>query len=325
MEILISVIIPVYNNEQYIKRCLDSVAKQTMDEIEVIIIDDGSNDRTAFICSQFINTNKKFSLIRQENTGVSGARNRGIRLAKGKYIAFVDSDDVLAEDYLEELYHNMHQGGLSACDWTSVPLKYNTKGEFTVLTRLEAQQSVLVYKGLEGYPFCKLFDLDVINRNKLQFALDITLCEDVLFVMQYIYYSRGKITRTRRKLYYYFDNPKGALSSRFLPDTPMRKEYLSEYEAIDRCYEFLINKTALSEYYELRKTKAAVAALRVMAAKNYRIKTGLYQNLLSYVRRNCFNYLVRNTGAASSKVSVLICSINPQLEYKVWAKGKYKR
>lgn len=103
MNSLISVVIPVYNVEKYICRCLDSVLKQTYHNVEIILINDGSTDNSGNICKDYQKKDARITLIHQDNQGLSVARNAGIDIAKGEYITFIDSDDCIAEDYLEQL------------------------------------------------------------------------------------------------------------------------------------------------------------------------------------------------------------------------------
>ena len=104
---MISVIVPVYNVEEYLEECLESIQKQTYSDIEVILVNDGSTDRSKEICEQYCEKDSRFKLVNQENKGLSGARNRGMLESKGEFISFVDSDDVLKEDMLEQLMKQM--------------------------------------------------------------------------------------------------------------------------------------------------------------------------------------------------------------------------
>ena len=104
---MISVIVPVYNVEEYLEECLESIQKQTYSDIEVILVNDGSTDRSKEICERYCEKDSRFKLVNQENKGLSGARNRGMLESKGEFISFVDSDDVLKEDMLEQLMKQM--------------------------------------------------------------------------------------------------------------------------------------------------------------------------------------------------------------------------
>ena len=101
---LYSLIIPVYNGEKYIQTCINSILIQTYNNFEVIIIDDGSTDRTRIICEELTKNNSKIKYIYQENGGVSKARNRGIEESKGDYITFIDIDDYIESNTLELIY-----------------------------------------------------------------------------------------------------------------------------------------------------------------------------------------------------------------------------
>lgn len=113
-EILVSVIVPIYNVEQYVDKCLAQLAKQTLKQIEVIMVNDGSTDRSADIARKYEEAYAHFKLINQANAGLSAARNCGIRQAKGKYLHFCDSDDFIVEDALELLYEKAEAEDLEA-------------------------------------------------------------------------------------------------------------------------------------------------------------------------------------------------------------------
>lgn len=119
MEALLSVIIPVYKVEDYLKRCVDSVLAQTYQNIEIILVDDGSPDQCPQICDEYAEKYEKIQVIHQENKGLSGARNTGIDAAKGEYLAFVDSDDLWSPYFLERLYRAIQKNDadISQCRW----------------------------------------------------------------------------------------------------------------------------------------------------------------------------------------------------------------
>lgn len=122
MHDLISVIIPVYNVEEYLCRCVDSVLDQTYRNTEILLVDDGSPDNCPAICDEYARQDARVRVLHQENKGLSGARNAGIDVAKGQWLAFVDSDDYLAPDFLERLLEACERTGsdLSVCRWEYV-------------------------------------------------------------------------------------------------------------------------------------------------------------------------------------------------------------
>ncbi|MBF0787147.1 MULTISPECIES: SP_1767 family glycosyltransferase [unclassified Streptococcus] len=117
----ISIIVPVYNVERYLKRCLDSLVKQTYVDFELLLINDGSTDNSALICEEYARTDSRIRVIHQENAGPSAARNRGLELARGRYITFVDSDDFVEVDYLENLHTALekNEADISICNFNS--------------------------------------------------------------------------------------------------------------------------------------------------------------------------------------------------------------
>lgn len=108
---LLSVIVPVYNVEKYLTRCIDSILNQTFSNFELILIDDGSPDRCGEICDTYVQKDARIVVIHKENGGVSSARNKGLDIAKGKYLTFVDSDDDIARTY----FYNFFFGRVSEC------------------------------------------------------------------------------------------------------------------------------------------------------------------------------------------------------------------
>ena len=118
---LISIIIPVYKTEQYLKRCVDSVLNQTYQELECILVDDGSPDEAGKICDEYKKKDARIKVIHKENGGLSSARNAGLDIAKGDYIGFVDSDDFIHPQMYEMLVDVLEktESGMSCCESTS--------------------------------------------------------------------------------------------------------------------------------------------------------------------------------------------------------------
>lgn len=119
MEPLISVVVPVYKVEKYLERCVESLLAQTYENIEIILVDDGSPDGCPAMCDAYAEKHGRIKVVHQENKGLSGARNTGIDHAKGEYIAFIDSDDLWSVHFLESLYRALkaHDADISQCRW----------------------------------------------------------------------------------------------------------------------------------------------------------------------------------------------------------------
>ncbi len=178
----ISIIVPVYKVEQYINECINSVIRQTYKNIEIILVDDGSPDKCPNICDDFAKKDKRIKVIHQKNKGLSGARNTGIKISTGKYICFVDSDDFIADDYVEFLYNNLiyNNVDISMCGFVDY---YSESKKVCKLVKnikkIYKKEEAQIYLNILGY-------FDVASWNKLykrelfdniKFPIDKT-CED---------------------------------------------------------------------------------------------------------------------------------------------------
>lgn len=116
-DLLISVIVPVYNVEQYLSRCIDSIIHQTYHNLEIILIDDGSQDRCGEICYEYALRDNRIKVLHQENAGVTAARIKGLEESQGNYVTFIDSDDYISPQFVEHLYHNLmnYDADMSCC------------------------------------------------------------------------------------------------------------------------------------------------------------------------------------------------------------------
>lgn len=187
----VSVIIPVYNAEKYLVQCIESLFSQTLQECEFIFINDGSKDTSREIIENYIKSDKRIRLINQENQGVSMARNRGLSIASGEYIGFVDADDYIENDMYEILYNSAKQSNCdivisnfeSEIDGHKVITKYQFPRD-TILKKDYIEQELLPY-------FLKTDDLDttwnklyrnkLIRDNNVKFPEKVTLGEDGIF------------------------------------------------------------------------------------------------------------------------------------------------
>ncbi len=193
----ISVVIPVYNSARYLRECVDSVLGQTWPDLDVILVDDGSSDESPSICAEYAEKDARVRFFRPEPAGVGGARNFGISQAQGKFLTFVDSDDV-CEAPLAERLMNGRKGGdgvLSLCGITVTDPEGNETGSFreeVVSGRIPVKEYVrnVLAKWqsnpLCGGVYCKLFETEALNRYGVRFEENETYAEDFLFNMKYL-------------------------------------------------------------------------------------------------------------------------------------------
>lgn len=220
---MISIIIPVYNAEDYMERCINSVIDQTYQDIEIILIDDGSNDRSGKICDKYQMIDNRVKVIHKENQGVSAARNTGIDIATGDFIGFVDADDYIEKDMYEYLYKiiNQNNADIAICNYDNVNDNFHSSlGSYMsknmIMKSSEAIENVLKTNGFKGYLWNKLFRVELLKNNQKYIRLDpdISICEDLLFVCKCI--SRSKtIVYSPLIKYHYYNNKQSVLRSNF--------------------------------------------------------------------------------------------------------------
>lgn len=187
---IVSLIVPVYNCERYLPQCLDSICNQTLREIEIILVDDGSNDLSPEICRQYAGRDERIVYVRQENRGVSAARNVALDKARGTYIAFLDADDWMDADHLETLVAVM-QEKQADCAVCGYQIEFAQRTETRVVPAMDnmdgqrAIAAMLVPELFQGFLWNKLFRLDLIRRERLYLDEDLSHYEDMLFCAKY--------------------------------------------------------------------------------------------------------------------------------------------
>ncbi len=192
---MISIIIPVYNVSQYLDECLKSVSAQTYTDWECILIDDGSTDNSGDICDRWCVKDPRFRVIHQANAGVSAARNKGIDLAQGDYITFIDSDDWVDDDYLDLLHASLHTShadlcivGLEQHKANGNVIQFSPMENISFRIAEESSDSFvdLAKKYLLFGPVSKLYSKRILSKNNIRFNKTISYGEDLVFNFQYL-------------------------------------------------------------------------------------------------------------------------------------------
>lgn len=193
---IVSVIIPVYNPGLVLKRCLKSVIDQSYQSLEIIIVNDGSTDGSDEICRSYTEIDKRIKYICQPNTGVSASRNKGLAIAKGKYICFIDSDDYVDSDYVSSMVDEIKR---TAADIVIQGLKVFVNNKLSKEERFESKFSYVDGLSDELFdkifyfagPYCKLFKSSIIRDFGISFPTDMSYGEDALFYYQYLEHCRS--------------------------------------------------------------------------------------------------------------------------------------
>ena len=210
-EPLVSIVVPAFNAESTINRCLDSLLGQTYKNIEVLVVNDGSKDKTLEIVRNY--SDKRLKVFTQENRGISATRNCALEMVNGEYVAFCDSDDFYEHDYLEKMMFLFDKNVcMVACDFTRKAKPEKVKTKITQFSRLEAMSEIFCDKYLYGYIHTKIFRKEYLKD--VSFDADVPLAEDLCFLWQYLKScpENNMILHTNEKLYHYMPT-KGSLSS----------------------------------------------------------------------------------------------------------------
>lgn len=201
----ISVIVPAYNSEKFISETIDCLLSQTLSDIQIIIVNDGSTDGTGAIIDEYASKNPNILPIYQENSGVSTARNNGIEHAEGKYIMFLDSDDLLSADALEQVYNKLEETNADMAVWRILRFGYGGDEYNPVADSLAKENFIdcfdkrLLWNFLLGN---KCFRADLIKKSEIRFP-PLRYSEDGAFIMQLIYEQKPKITGVFNVVYHY--------------------------------------------------------------------------------------------------------------------------
>lgn len=219
----ISVIVPMFNAEKNINRTIISILKQNFNkDYEIILINDGSTDNTELICKEYANTNKNIIYKKIKNAGVSNARNIGIKMSKGKYICFVDSDDTISENFLKDMYESITKNkvDLGICAYERIG--NNNK----ITKKIESQKSEkkdycgtiiqLQSNNMLNQIWNKIYKKEIIDNNKIAFPMDMSYGEDFRFVLEYL--KKTKSIQIIDKTDYFYNNGSEGLNCKYNRD-----------------------------------------------------------------------------------------------------------
>lgn len=305
----ISVIVPVYNVEKYLEKCVDSILSQTFKDFEVILVDDGSKDRCGIICDKYESLDNRVKVIHKTNGGLSSARNSGLEIASGEYVAFVDSDDWIDKSMYKELYNEAkkHNADIVQCKFIkakdeNVSIYNNESNEAEVIRNLEALCNLYNEKCIET----------VVTWNKLYRRY---LFNDIVFPNGKIHedqfttykllYKANKVVLVDKELYYYRQTPNSIMNSDF---NMSRLDFL---EALDQRMEFFkkINNEFL--YKQTIKTYVNVLKEYYFKCQNSKNEEQILKIIREKYKKKFIEYMNNNEVGFKDKVINTIFLISP--------------
>lgn len=314
-EPLISIIVPIYNVELYLDECIESIINQTYSNLEIILIDDGSVDNSGKICDKYAKKDKRIRVIHKKNSGVSDSRNYGIKISNGQYIAFIDSDDYVENNYIEVLYTSIldYNADISIVGYNKV---YNSKFEKIELsdkkTLLSSEEFLIKLLNVQtSYGFChmKLYKKSILSN--VLFLTNLKVGEDALFNME-ICKNIKSVVINEDVLYNY----------RFHSNSVVRKydpQYVDKYQtAMEKTSEY-INKNYKNNAEIKKNLSNYIAYHLLLICVNYCFNpnnTNKYKSLKSVCKINLFKEAIKNSNyddlSLSRKISLFT------LKYKLY-------
>ncbi len=310
----ISVIVPVYQVELYLSQCIESILKQTFTDFELILIDDGSTDKSGKICDEYAENDVRIHVIHQKNQGLSCARNAGINVAKGKYITFIDSDDMIACDYLKRLLDTIrkHNADISVCqavDFINEKNLVNHNKTEEIEEVLDSETACIrIYNGDKSISVIacgKLFKIELFKE--LRFP-EGRLHEDQA-IIPLVFYKAEQIVVINCNLYYYRVRMESITRRRF-----SIKRY-DDLWAIEKCIDFFKIHNEHQILEAALKNRELLIAVYAIYAKRDCVKVPYKYKIRI---RSALRYLHNNV--SNEKYEYYLAQVYPQLvivyEYK---------
>ena len=291
----ISIIIPVYNVKEYLKRCVDSVLNQSYKNIEVILIDDGSTDGSEKICDEYAKKDKRVVVVHQKNSGVSASRNKGIELATGKYLSFIDADDYVSENYIFDLYRNIDNSiGLIISNAKDVVedkiIDYNSVKKDIIISSIEAKKELFIGKKFSMVCWGNLYLTSIAK--KVSFDKKMKIAEDFDFLYKYLELI-DKVKIIKECNYFYLIRVGSAINSGFNENWIIQMNYFKSL--IDSKNDYNLKKIKI-----IRFVKETVNC-SVRNKINGDLKKDLKKNVIKY----SFLYLVSRYTSIKDKIKFL--------------------
>lgn len=336
MRPLISMIVPVYNGENFIEKCIKSILDQSLKELQIIIVNDGSNDNTAAVLEKYESSDPRVKIITQENGGVSKARNAALEIAGGEWTAFVDADDFIKEDYCENMLAAANR--LSTDVLISCSHREGEKGEWLMDSHDKLIQACFSFdEGSFSFnidaPWGKLYRTSLIRENHIRFPENLRRSEDAYFCIR-VYEQAENIGVFDQCGYHHIERD-GSLCKSYAPDAmemlefilKANQELLDQYHPSEKKYEeafcyrvlpgiveceksyflnrnnekrFMSNAFAYQKFLNQPMVKRAISGLQISAVKNRQYKV----RLLSYKLHLGWIFLLLKRAQMKSRIAV---------------------
>lgn len=303
---MITVIVPVYNVENYIKKCVESILNQTYRELEIILVNDGSTDNSSVVCDEFKTIDNRVKVIHKKNGGLSDARNAGLAIASGDYITFVDSDDYIATDMYRVMIDAMrrNEAEIGVCG-----IGYITNGVSSEISCLPTEK---VYREKEA--LCTYFSTNDLNASVCNKLFKRSLFEGICFplhkkfedtfIIHRVIERAGVVVHVGKPLYYYV-NRGGSITKR-----PFSVKDMDLLEAKREIYMRYMADLSLRTYVECNYFEAYLITLDKIIYYNCVDEySSEFNECVSFIRKNILRVLANNSMSIKNKVKIILIKV----------------
>ena len=316
---LISVIIPVYNVEKYLMRCVDSVINQTYKNLEIILVNDGSTDSSGILCDELAKNDDRIKVIHKENGGLSDARNTGEQESKGDYIIYIDSDDYVHVDMISSLYEQIRyeNADVSICGVMNVYVnsqnpQCNDTEQYFVCEKKEFLKEYLIGERIPGSICNKLLKRSVANRLKFPVG---KIYEDAFYHYDLISIAEKFVVNT--KPYYYYYHRDGSITTK-----SFKNKDLAYIDIYNKYYELILKKYGdLEEEGFFRMAYSYFFILDKMLLEEGYNKLEEYDNVVKFLKRNAVKIFRNDIFRKGRRIAALALLIDVRLYRKLLLKN----
>lgn len=316
----ISIIVPVYNCEKYISNCINSILEQSFKDFELILVDDGSSDRSFEICESFAKKDNRVRAIHQPNSGVSRARNRGLDEAKGEYIGFVDGDDCVDKEMYKRLYKNLadNNADISICGIVNYFLKKNGITEkvrqsqvdgFWIFSGEQALKEALQSRLYSVNPVNKLFKKKLFDRLRYP---EGKISEDA-FLIPVVISKAGKVVYDSKPMYYYLRRENSITTSNFSDrDWDVVEAYKNHLNMVSEKFPNL-KKVAKFRYL----WSYTYVIDKIMLSENFENYLRDFKKAFDFIKKNILEIIFNPYFSLKRKIAVMVLLINKKIYKKM--------
>ena len=317
----ISVIVPIYNMEKYLERCVDSILAQTYTNLEIILVDDGSSDLSPEICDRYAQADSRVKVVHKTNGGLSSARNAGLDIATGDYIGFVDSDDYISADMYRILAERLEN---SDCEIANVMyVRADEEGNTTPSNVPHATdkeigseqfiRELMLHTG-DVSVWSKLFQIEMLKEIRFP---EGKLNEDLLFMLE-VFTKVNKVAFAAHIGYYYFTRSESISSGYGKAVIDMVGNSLKAKEIVRNAFPNLRKESERFAIFQ------HMAYLLIVPARDAVKSNEVYTSAVKYLRKNAFRGLFNKYLSLKNKIAIMLLAVMPKTTAKHYQKKRVK-